>query len=126
MPTSPDPGQDSASTSNGRSGAKSTGSTREALRAAALAAAATAGAAAARQGIKKARSTDSARRDSWQARLSSKTFTAGLHVAWEAAREHVVPAAEEAAGALGRYLAKDSPEILREVIVPRFVRSFEE
>jgi hypothetical protein len=45
---------------------------------------------------------------------------------WEAARDALLPAAEDAAGAAGEYVAQHGPEILRERIVPRFVDSFNE
>jgi hypothetical protein len=43
---------------------------------------------------------------------------------WDAARDALLPAAEDAAGALGAYLAENGPEIIRERIVPRFIESF--
>jgi hypothetical protein len=43
---------------------------------------------------------------------------------WEAARDALIPAAEDAAGAAGEYLAENGPEILRDRIVPRFIESF--
>jgi hypothetical protein len=43
---------------------------------------------------------------------------------WEAARDALLPAAEDAAGAAGEYLAQHGPDLLRERIVPRFVDSF--
>src|SRR5436305_1038495 len=45
---------------------------------------------------------------------------------WDAAREALLPAAEDAAGAAGEYVAQHGPEILRDRIVPRFVESFNE
>jgi hypothetical protein len=45
---------------------------------------------------------------------------------WEAARDALLPAAEDAAGAAGEYVAQHGPEILRDRIVPRFVDSFNE
>lgn len=45
---------------------------------------------------------------------------------WEAAREALLPAAEDAAGAAGEYVAQHGPDVLRERIVPRFVDSFNE
>jgi hypothetical protein len=45
---------------------------------------------------------------------------------WDAARETLIPAAEDAAGAAGQYLAQNGPEIVRERIVPRFIESFNE
>jgi hypothetical protein len=43
---------------------------------------------------------------------------------WEAARDALIPAAEDAAGAAGEYVAEHGPEILRDRIVPRFIESF--
>ena len=43
---------------------------------------------------------------------------------WEAARDALVPAAENAASAIGTYLAEKGPEVVRERIVPRFISSF--
>jgi hypothetical protein len=45
---------------------------------------------------------------------------------WDAARDALLPAAEDAAGAVGGYLAENGPEIIRERIVPRFIESFNE
>ena len=45
---------------------------------------------------------------------------------WDAAQDAVLPAVEEAAGAAGKFLAENGPEILRERILPRFVESFNE
>lgn len=43
---------------------------------------------------------------------------------WEAARDALVPAAEDAAGAAGAFVAENAPEIVRDRIVPRFIQSF--
>src|SRR5437764_10666478 len=45
---------------------------------------------------------------------------------WDAARDALIPAAEDAAGAIGEYLASKGPEIVRDRIVPRFIESFNE
>jgi len=45
---------------------------------------------------------------------------------WEAARDALLPAVEDAAAAAGEYVAQNGPEILRDRIVPRFVDSFNE
>jgi hypothetical protein len=45
---------------------------------------------------------------------------------WDAARDALVPAAEDAAGAAGDYLAKNGPDFVRERIIPRFIDSFNE
>jgi hypothetical protein len=43
---------------------------------------------------------------------------------WEAARDSLLPMAEDAAGAAGKYLANSAPDVVRERIVPRFISSF--
>src|SRR5688500_6185319 len=43
---------------------------------------------------------------------------------WDAARDALVPAAEDAAAAIGTFVAKNAPELVRERIVPRFIESF--
>ena len=35
-----------------------------------------------------------------------------------------MPLAEDAAGAAGTYLAKNGPEFVRETVVPRFIKAF--
>jgi hypothetical protein len=45
---------------------------------------------------------------------------------WDAASETLIPLAEDAAEAAGRYLATRGPEVVREHIVPRFIEAFEE
>jgi hypothetical protein len=45
---------------------------------------------------------------------------------WEAARDALMPAAEDAAGAAGEYVAQNGPDFLRDRIVPRFIESFNE
>lgn len=53
-------------------------------------------------------------------------LNSALSGGWEAARDALVPAAEDAAGAAGEYLAKNAPDFVREQIVPRFIESFNE
>jgi hypothetical protein len=53
-------------------------------------------------------------------------FSSMLTTGLDAARDALLPAAEDAAGAAGEYLAKNGPEIIRERIVPRFIESFNE
>jgi hypothetical protein len=45
---------------------------------------------------------------------------------WDAAREAILPLAEDVAGAAGSYLADHAPEIVRDRIVPRFIEAFNE
>ena len=56
----------------------------------------------------------------------SSTLNSIASSGWDAARDAVLPAAEEAAGAAGTYLAENGPEVVRERILPRFVDSFNE
>lgn len=44
---------------------------------------------------------------------------------WDAAREQLLPLAEEAAGAAGKFVARNGPDILRDRLVPKFISSFE-
>jgi hypothetical protein len=43
---------------------------------------------------------------------------------WEAARDSLVPLAEDAAGAAGRYVAEHGPDFLADRLVPRFITAF--
>jgi D-alanyl-D-alanine carboxypeptidase len=43
---------------------------------------------------------------------------------WDAASDVLIPFAEEAAGAAGKYLATHGPDILRDRIVPKFIEAF--
>jgi len=45
--------------------------------------------------------------------------------AWSSARDSLLPMIEDAAGQAGEYLARNGPEIVRENVVPRFIRGFE-
>jgi hypothetical protein len=45
---------------------------------------------------------------------------------WDAARDALGPAAEDAAAALGKFVAENAPEVVRDRIVPRFIESFNE
>lgn len=100
---------------------------RTVVRAAALAAASGATALAA----KKALSHDSSSEDDGEQGSRRQGSGTGSMVssmagsAWSSARESVVPMLEDAAGQAGEYLAKNGPDILRESIVPRFIRGFE-
>jgi hypothetical protein len=44
----------------------------------------------------------------------------------DAARDALGPAAEDAAAALGKFVAQNAPDVVRERIVPRFIESFNE
>ena len=56
----------------------------------------------------------------------SSMLNSALSGGWDAARDALVPAAEDAAGAAGEWLAENAPEVVRDRIVPRFIESFNE
>jgi hypothetical protein len=43
---------------------------------------------------------------------------------WEAARDTLLPLAEEAATAAGRFMAEHGPEFVNERLLPRFIEAF--
>ena len=45
---------------------------------------------------------------------------------WDAARDALLPALEDAAAAAGTFVAENGPDVVRERIVPRFIESFNE
>ena len=49
-----------------------------------------------------------------------------LDTVWDSASDAVVPMAEEAADAAGKWLAENAPDIVRERIIPRFIEAFNE
>jgi hypothetical protein len=44
---------------------------------------------------------------------------------WDAARDQLLPLAEDAAGAAGKFVAENGPEIVCDRLLPRFISSFE-
>jgi hypothetical protein len=56
----------------------------------------------------------------------SSMLNSALSGGWEAARDALIPAAEGAAGAAGKWLANNGPDFVTERIVPRFIESFNE
>ena len=55
-----------------------------------------------------------------------RSRSALLDTVWESASDAVVPMAEEAADAAGKWLAENAPDVIRERIIPRFIESFSE
>jgi hypothetical protein len=47
-----------------------------------------------------------------------------LVTAWDSASHALVPLAESAAEAAGKWVAQNSPDLVRERLVPRFIESF--
>jgi hypothetical protein len=55
---------------------------------------------------------------------SESIFSSMLSGGWDAARDSLLPIAEDAAAAAGEFLAQNAPDVIRERIVPRFIESF--
>lgn len=45
---------------------------------------------------------------------------------WDAARDSILPLAEDAASRAGEFVATAAPEIVRDTLVPRFIEGFEQ
>jgi hypothetical protein len=47
-----------------------------------------------------------------------------LDTVWESASDTLLPVAEDAAEAAGKWVAENAPDVIRDRIVPRFIESF--
>src|SRR5690348_11040977 len=112
----------------GQGESQSGGAGGTAVKAAAAAAATGVAALAARKALSGRGSSNghSGNGDSPKSQGEGSVLNSVLSGGWEAARDALLPAAEDAAGAAGEYVAQHGPEILRDRIVPRFVDSFNE
>ena len=54
----------------------------------------------------------------------SSLFSSVASGGWDAARDALVPIAEDAAEAAGKYVATSAPDFVRDRIVPRFIEAF--
>jgi len=102
---------------------------RTAVKAAAAAAATAAAAVAAKKALSGRHSSNGQSGNGNGARSSGdrsqgSMMSSMLSGGWDAARDALLPAAEDAAAALGEYAAKNAPEIVRDRIVPRFIEAF--
>jgi hypothetical protein len=102
------------------------GATGTAVKAAAAAAATGVAALAARKALSGRGSSNGQSGNGSSPKGEGSVLNSVLSGGWEAARDALLPAAEDAAGAAGEYVAQHGPEILRDRIVPRFVDSFNE
>jgi hypothetical protein len=68
-----------------------------------------------------ARDDDDDRAGHLQSRSDSMLVTA-----WDSASHALVPLAESAAEAAGTWVAKNSPDLVRERLMPRFIESFKD
>jgi len=111
--------QESQQEQGGHAPAKST-----AIKAAAAAAATSVAALAAKKALSHRGSNQSINGDSASGGDEGSVLSSVLSGRWDAARDALIPAAEDAAAAAGEYLASSGPEIVRDRIVPRFIESF--
>jgi hypothetical protein len=112
--------QDGGNGSNG-------GGHKTAFRAVALAAASGATAIAARKAFSGRQGTGSGQESKSRSSggggdsLVSDMLTSG----WDAAKDSLLPLAENAATSAGEFLAQSGPELVRETLVPRFIDGFQ-
>ena len=102
---------------------------RQLRRAAAIAAASGATAFAARK-LMQTRDSDGHNGNSRASSGDSHSHAKSLVVAavssgWDVAKDTLIPVVEEAASKAGAYVAKRSPDVVRDVVVPNFIDGFE-
>ena len=126
--------QEAEQSENGQDGhdASGGGGRRAIVRAAAIAAASGATALAAKKLSDRQTPSSEGRRDRGGAdddRDRKKTgeplVGAMLASGWDAAKDSIIPIAEDAASRAGEYVAASGPELLRDTLVPRFISGFE-
>jgi len=101
---------------------------RNALRAAAIAAASGATAIAAKKALSSRSESDEGDDEAKGKRKQSgggDVLATALSSGWDSARDSVVPMLGNAAVQAGEYVARNSPELVRDTIVPQFIRGFE-
>lgn len=107
---------------------QSNGGHRTAVRAAAIAAATGATAFAARKafsGRDSSEGDDEPKQRRSKGRGDDTTVAAMLTSGWDAAKDSLLPFAEDAADAAGEWVAKNGPEIVSDTLMPRFISGFE-
>jgi hypothetical protein len=119
--------QDQAAGTEANDGSATNGGHKNAVRAAAIAAATGAAAIAAKkafsgrdqsgQGTQKSRSAQSGGGDSTLMAMAGSGFAA--------AKDSLLPFAEDAAGAAGEWVGRNGPDYVRDKIVPEFINGFE-
>jgi hypothetical protein len=99
---------------------------KTALRAAAIAAASGATAIAAKKAFSGGSQQQQGNRSSRQNGGGGDSLMGGmLGSGWNAAKDSLVPFAEDAANAAGEYLGRNGPDFVRDTIVPAFIEGFE-
>jgi hypothetical protein len=100
---------------------------RTALRAAAIAAASGATAIAAKRAFSDRQQTGPSKQENGGSASGGDSLFGGMvGSGLHAAKDSLVPFAEDAARAAGEYLARSGPEVVRETIVPSFIAGFQE
>lgn len=56
---------------------------------------------------------------------SASLVTAAVSSGWDVAKDSLVPVIEDAATKAGAFVADRAPEVVRDVVVPRFIAGFE-
>jgi len=100
------------------------GNRNTALAAAAAAAATGAATFAVRRALSHDGSSSNPLRSSNGKSGASSIIQSAAQSSWEAAADVLIPMAEDAAGAAGKYLAEHGPDVIKERIVPSFIEAF--
>lgn len=99
---------------------------KTALRAAAIAAASGATAIAAKKAFSDRGQGSPSKQSNGGSRGGDESLLGGmLGSGWHAAKDSLLPFAEDAAKAAGEYLASSGPDVVRETIVPSFIAGFQ-
>jgi hypothetical protein len=67
----------------------------------------------------------SAQKSRSSASSSAALLTTAVTAGWDVAKDSVLPIVEDAATKAGAFVAERSPELVRDVVVPRFIAGFE-
>jgi hypothetical protein len=72
------------------------------------------------------RSGERAEQKQGKSKGSGSMLSTAAASAWDSASDVVLPMAEDAVAAAGRYVAEHAPEVVRDRLVPRFIEAFNE
>lgn len=118
--------QNQAASQESNGGNESNGGHKGAVRAAAIAAATGAAAIAAKKAFSGRDSgQDKQGPGSKRSGGDDSTLLAMAASGWAAAKDSLLPFAEDAAGAAGDWIGRNGPDYVRDTIVPRFIADFE-
>jgi hypothetical protein len=118
--------QDQAAAEESNGGNGTNGGHKTAVRAAAIAAATGAAALAARKALSgKDQSEGNEKSASARSGGNQSTLVAMATSGLGAAKDSLLPFAEEAAGAAGEWVGRNGPDYVRDSIVPQFISGFE-